>query len=104
MTLVEKSVELGGETITFQTGRVAKQASGSVWVRAGGTVVLVTAQGSKEPREGVDFLPLTVDYQEKMSAAGKIPGASSEAASGSRAFIARSVSEVTVASMWMRLW
>jgi polyribonucleotide nucleotidyltransferase len=74
MAIVEKSVEVGKSTISFQTGKVAKQASGSVWVRAGDTVVLVTAQASKDTRTGIDFLPLTVDYQEKMSAAGRIPG------------------------------
>jgi polyribonucleotide nucleotidyltransferase len=74
MNPIEKAVTLGGQSISFQTGRVAKQASGSVLVKAGGTVVLVTAQASKEPKLGIDFLPLTVDYQEKMSAAGRIPG------------------------------
>ncbi len=74
MNPVERTVRIGEQEITFQTGKIAKQASGSVLVRAGGTVVLVTAQGGKEPKAGVDFLPLTVDYQEKMSAAGKIPG------------------------------
>jgi polyribonucleotide nucleotidyltransferase len=74
MNVVEKSIELGGKTVTFQTGKIAKQASGSVLVTCGGTQVLVTAQGSKEAREGIDFLPLTVDYQEKTSAAGRIPG------------------------------
>ncbi len=70
----EKSITVGETSITFQTGKIAKQASGSVWIQAGGTVVLVTAQGAKEARAGIDFLPLTVDYQEKMSAAGRIPG------------------------------
>ncbi len=74
MNPIEKTVQLGEQVITFQTGKIAKQASGAVWVRAGGTVLLVTAQASKEPRAGIDFLPLTVDYQEKMSAAGRIPG------------------------------
>jgi len=74
MSIVEKSVEIGGHTLTIQTGKIAKQASGSVMISAGGTQVLVTAQGAKSEREGVDFLPLTVDYQEKMAAAGKIPG------------------------------
>ena len=74
MPPVEKSVEIGNGTITFATGKIAKQASGSVWVTAGDTVVLVTAQASKDARVGMSFLPLTVDYQEKMSAGGKIPG------------------------------
>ncbi|MBT6177933.1 MAG: polyribonucleotide nucleotidyltransferase [Deltaproteobacteria bacterium] len=74
MTMVEKQVQVGETTITVQTGKVAKQASGSVMISAGGTTVLVTAVGSKDARPDIDFLPLTVDYQEKMSAAGKIPG------------------------------
>ncbi|MEZ0310337.1 MAG: polyribonucleotide nucleotidyltransferase [Myxococcota bacterium] len=72
--VVTQSIEIDGKTITFETGKVAKQASGGVVVRCGGTMVLVTAQGAKEPKPGIDFLPLTVDYQEKMSAAGRIPG------------------------------
>ncbi|MBC7793032.1 MAG: polyribonucleotide nucleotidyltransferase, partial [Clostridia bacterium] len=72
--VITQSVEIDGKTITFETGKVAKQASGGVVVRCGGTMVLVTAQGAKEPKVGIDFLPLTVDYQEKMSAAGRIPG------------------------------
>src|SRR5690242_12596902 len=74
MNPIEKSVEVGGQVITFQTGKLAKQAAGAVIAKAGGTVVLVTAQAAKEPKPGIDFLPLTVDYQEKMSAAGRIPG------------------------------
>jgi polyribonucleotide nucleotidyltransferase len=70
----EYKLDVGGHPLTFQTGKIARQASGSVLVTAGGTAVLVTAQGAKEPRSGIDFLPLTVDYQEKMSAAGRIPG------------------------------
>lgn len=68
------SMEVGGRTLTIEQGKVAKQANGAVLVRYGDTVVLVTATASKEPREGVDFFPLTVDYEEKMYAAGKIPG------------------------------
>ena len=60
--------------VTIETGRMAKQADGAVTVQLGGTVVLVTAVASKEPREGIDFFPLTVEYQEKTYAAGKIPG------------------------------
>ncbi|MFC1950117.1 polyribonucleotide nucleotidyltransferase [Chloroflexota bacterium] len=66
--------EVGGRNLTIDTGKLAKQASGAVTVRYGDTVVLVTACISKEPREGVDFLPLTVDYEERLYAAGKIPG------------------------------
>lgn len=68
------SMDVGGRTLTIEQGKMAKQANGAVLVRYGDTVVLVTATASKEPREGVDFFPLTVDYEEKMYAAGKIPG------------------------------
>lgn len=73
-TIVKRSLELAGRTLTLETGHLAKQASGSVLVRYGDTMVLVTATGSKEPREGVDFFPLTVDFEEKMYAVGKVPG------------------------------
>jgi polyribonucleotide nucleotidyltransferase len=66
--------KLGSEELIIQTGKFAKQADGAVCVQYGGTVVLVTAVVSKEAKEGVDFLPLTVEYQEKTYAAGKIPG------------------------------
>src|ERR687893_540550 len=68
------SVEIGGQEITFETGRLAKQADGAVLVRSAETMVLATAQGRMEPREGADFFPLTVDVEERMYAAGKIPG------------------------------
>jgi polyribonucleotide nucleotidyltransferase len=67
-------VDLEGRPISIETGHLAKQANGSVVVRAGDTVVLVTATMSAAPREGIDFFPLTCDYEEKMFAAGKIPG------------------------------
>ena len=67
-------MELGGRPLIIEHGKMAKQANGAVLVRYGDTVVLVTAPASAEPREGVDFFPLTVDYEEKMYAAGKIPG------------------------------
>ncbi len=67
-------LEWGGRTITLETGAVARQASGAVWARYADTVVLATAVAMPEPREGVSFLPLTVNYQEKTYAAGKIPG------------------------------
>ena len=73
-TIIKKSMSLAGRELSIETGHLAKQASGSVLVRYGDTVVLVTATTSKEPREGVDFFPLTVDYEEKMYAVGKIPG------------------------------
>jgi polyribonucleotide nucleotidyltransferase len=68
------SVEIAGREITFETGKLAKQADGAVVVRQGDTVVLATAQGKTEAREGADFFPLTVDVEERMYAAGKIPG------------------------------
>lgn len=67
-------LQLGGRKFTVETGKMAKQANGAALVRYGDTVVLVTATASEEPREGVDFFPLTVDYEEKMYAVGKIPG------------------------------
>ena len=68
------SVPFGRETLTIETGKLAKQADGAVIVQYGGTVVLVAAVGSKEVEEGQDFFPLTCDYREKSFAAGKIPG------------------------------
>jgi polyribonucleotide nucleotidyltransferase len=68
------SVQVGEQEITFETGKLAKQADGAVVVRSGETMVLATAQGRMEPREGADFFPLTVDVEERMYAAGKIPG------------------------------
>ena len=67
-------VEIGGKTITLETGRLAQQANGAVLVRCGDTVVLVTAVGRTEAREGQEFFPLTVDVEERHYAAGKIPG------------------------------
>ena len=68
------AVDVGRDEITFETGKLAKQADGAVLVRSGDTVVLATAQGRTEAREGADFFPLTVDVEERMYAAGKIPG------------------------------
>src|ERR1700735_80855 len=71
----EVSVELaGGKKLTFETGRMAKQASGSVVVTAGDNVVLATAVAAPDPKEGLDFFPLTVDYREYTYAGGRIPG------------------------------
>lgn len=66
--------EVGGRSLIIETGKLAGQAGGAVTVRYGDTVVLVTVTVAEEPREGVDFLPLTVDYEERLYAAGKIPG------------------------------
>src|SRR5947199_488440 len=68
------TVEIAGREITFESGKLAKQADGAVVVREGDTMVLATAQGRTEAREGADFFPLTVDVEERMYAAGKIPG------------------------------
>ena len=67
-------MQVGGRPLIIEQGKMAKQANGSVLVRYGDTVVLVAATASAAPREGVDFFPLTVDFEEKMYAAGKIPG------------------------------
>ena len=72
--ILRKSIQVGGRAMTLETGRMAKQASGAVFCTYGDTAVLVTAVGAKEPKDGVDFFPLTVDYEEKLYAAGKIPG------------------------------
>jgi polyribonucleotide nucleotidyltransferase len=68
------SVEIGGQEIVFETGKLAKQADGAVLVRSGDTMVLATAVGRTEARPDADFFPLTVDVEERMYAAGKIPG------------------------------
>ena len=65
---------MGRDEIVFETGHLAKQADGAVLVKSGETMVLATAQGRPEAREGADFFPLTVDVEERMYAAGKIPG------------------------------
>jgi polyribonucleotide nucleotidyltransferase len=75
VAVVTKNVEIAGRRISLETGRVAEQANGAVIIRQGDTVVLSTAVMAKEPREGIDFFPLTCDYEEKLYAAGKIPGA-----------------------------
>jgi polyribonucleotide nucleotidyltransferase len=74
MNVYKVSTRIGDRDLTIETGKLAKQADGSVVVSYGETVVLVTACADKEPREGLDFFPLTVDYRENFYAAGKIPG------------------------------
>ena len=71
---VKHEAEIGGQVFSMETGKLAEQADGAVVLRYGDTVVLATAVASKDPREGADFFPLTVDYEERMYAAGKIPG------------------------------
>ena len=66
--------ELGGRPLVVETGKYAKQANGAVLIRYGETAVIVAATASASPREGIDFFPLTVDYEERMYSVGKIPG------------------------------
>ena len=75
MSIATKNIDVAGRRLSIETGRVAEQANGAVIVRQGDSVVLSTVVMSKEPREGIDFFPLTCDYEEKLYAAGKIPGA-----------------------------
>lgn len=70
----EQSIEVGGRTLTFQTGKIGKQAGGAIFCRYGDTVISAFATGSNEPREGISFFPLTVEFEERLYAAGKIPG------------------------------
>ncbi len=72
--IVRKEIEWGGRTLTIETGRIARQADGAVLISYGESSVLCTAVGEKQPKVGIDFFPLTVHYQEKTFAAGKIPG------------------------------
>ncbi|MBV8060638.1 MAG: polyribonucleotide nucleotidyltransferase, partial [Alphaproteobacteria bacterium] len=69
-----KEMQWGGRTLTLETGRIARQADGAVLATMGGTTVLCTVVAAKKAKEGQDFFPLTVNYQEKAFAAGKIPG------------------------------
>lgn len=72
--VVRVQAEVAGRLLTLETGRLALLADGAVLATYGETVLLATVVGAKEPREGVDFFPLTVDYEERMYSAGKIPG------------------------------
>ena len=69
-----EDLDWGGRKLTLETGKMARQADGAVLATYGETTVLATVVAAKKPREGVDFFPLTVNYQEKIYAAGKIPG------------------------------
>ncbi|MCL1975637.1 MAG: polyribonucleotide nucleotidyltransferase [Firmicutes bacterium] len=72
--VLEKTLEVGGRSLTLETGRMAKQAGGAIFVSYGDTMILATATMSEQPRAGIDFFPLSVEYEEKMYAVGKIPG------------------------------
>ena len=74
MTTAKVDTQIGSKPMILETGKFAEQAGGAVTVRYGDTVVLATATASKAPREGIDFFPLTVDFEERLYAAGKIPG------------------------------
>src|ERR1700682_4859173 len=67
-------LDWGGRQLVLETGKVARQADGAVLAKYGDTTVLATVVSAKEPKEGIDFLPLTCNYQEKFYAAGRIPG------------------------------
>ena len=71
---LKESIKLGDKELTVETGRVAKQADGSVVIQYGDTMLLVAAVGAPHTREGIDFFPLTVEYREANYAAGRIPG------------------------------
>ena len=75
MNVINKKMTLpDGREISIETGKLAKQADGSIVLRLGDTMLLATAVSAKEAKDGVDFMPLTVDYREKYAAAGKFPG------------------------------
>jgi len=73
-SILKKSIDIAGRQLSLETGKLAKQANGAALVKYGDTVVLATATASAKPREGIDFFPLTVDYEERLYAVGKIPG------------------------------
>ena len=75
--MFRRELKIGSATLSIETGKLAKQSDGAVIIRQGDTMVLVTACRSASAREGIDFLPLTVDYRESAYASGRIPEASS---------------------------
>jgi polyribonucleotide nucleotidyltransferase len=99
---VSVGVTVGGREITFETGKLAKQADGAVVVRSGDTMVLATAQGRTEGREGADFFPLTVDVEERMYAAGKIPGGffKREGRQGEKAILTARMIDRPIRPLW----
>ncbi len=102
MALAVVKADVGGTPITFETGKLAKQANGAVVVRSGDNLVLVTAVGSRTPREGVDFFPLTVDVEERMYAAGKIPGGfiKRESRPSERAILTARMTDRPIRPLW----
>ncbi|MEW6582874.1 MAG: polyribonucleotide nucleotidyltransferase [Actinomycetota bacterium] len=94
--------DIGGQPIVFETGKLAKQASGAVVVRSGDSMVLVTAVGLAEGREGADFFPLTVDVEERMYAAGKIPGGfiKRESRPSDRAILTARMTDRPIRPLW----
>ena len=96
------SAQVGEKEISFETGAVAKQAHGAVLVRQGDTVVLATAVGRTEGREGADFFPLTVDVEERMYAAGKIPGGffKREGRAGEKAILTARMVDRPIRPLW----
>jgi polyribonucleotide nucleotidyltransferase len=96
------TAEIGDAPIHFETGKLAKQANGAVVVRSGDTMVLVTAVGAQEPRPGADFFPLTVDVEERMYAAGKIPGGfiKRESRPSERAILTARMTDRPIRPLW----
>src|SRR5262252_10399739 len=99
---VRVSVTVGTREVSFETGKLAKQADGAVVVRSGDTMVLATAQGRTEGREGADFFPLTVDVEERMYAAGKIPGGffKREGRQGEKAILTARMIDRPIRPLW----
>jgi len=99
---VSVQATVGSREITFETGKLAKQADGAVVVRSGDTLVLATAQGRTEGREGADFFPLTVDVEERMYAAGKIPGGffKREGRQGEKAILTARMIDRPIRPLW----
>jgi polyribonucleotide nucleotidyltransferase len=99
---VSVRVNVGSGEISFETGKLAKQADGAVIVRSGDTMVLATAQGRTEGREGADFFPLTVDVEERMYAAGKIPGGffKREGRQGEKAILTARMIDRPIRPLW----
>src|SRR6266436_8549500 len=100
--LAKVSVTVGGQEISFESGKLAKQADGAVVVRSGDTMVLATAQGRTEGREGADFFPLTIDVEERMYAAGKIPGGffKREGRQGEKAILTARMIDRPIRPLW----